>query len=71
LAQLQNKIEFKRLEMAEAALQMELMTANARASLLAVDASQKEAQRNARTNTTFGSENLAHAMEAVRKERGP
>jgi hypothetical protein len=71
LAQLQNKIEFKRLEMAEAALQMELMTANARASLLAIDASQKEAQRNARTNTTFGSENLAHAMEAVRKERGP
>jgi len=71
LAQLQNKIEFKRLEMAEAALQMELMTANARASLLAVEASQKEAQRNARTNTTFGSENLAHALEAIQKERGP
>ena len=70
MAQLQNKIEFKRLEMAQNALQMELSVANSRAALLSVEAYQAEALRNTRTNTTFGSENLANAIESIRKERG-
>ena len=71
LLQLQNKIEFKKLEMSQTALQMELFVANARAALLGVEAYQEESLRNNRTNNTFGSENLAHALDAIRKERKP
>lgn len=69
LQHLQNKIEYKKLEMAQTALQMELFVANARAGLLAVESYQHESDRNHRTNVTFGSENLANALDVIQRER--
>jgi hypothetical protein len=62
LQNLQNKIELKRLEMAEAALNAELQLAQCRAALLAVDAYRSEESRNRRSTVTFEAENLEHVF---------
>ena len=68
LLQLQNKIEFKKLEMMENALTMELQLAQSHAVLLAVKAYRIEDQRNRRTDVVFETENLEHALQARRRE---
>jgi hypothetical protein len=63
LLQLQNKIEFKKLEMMEGALNMELQLAQSRSILLAITAYKIEDQRNRRTDVIFEAENLEHAIQ--------
>ena len=67
LQNLQNKIELKRLEIAEAALNGELQLAQCRAALLAVDAYRAEEMRNRRSTVTFDAENLEHVMTSDRQ----
>lgn len=64
LLHLQNKIEFKKLEMMETLLDMELNVAQGRASLLAIQAYQSEDSKNQRTNVVFETENLGNVLEA-------
>ena len=64
LQNLQNKIELKRLEMAEAALNAELQLAQCRAALLAVDAYRSEESRNSRSTVTFEAGNLEHLLQS-------
>jgi hypothetical protein len=58
LLQLQNKVEFKKLEMAENALTMDLQIAQGKAVLLAVMARTADNRRSNRTNVIFDAENL-------------
>lgn len=62
LLQLQNKIEFKRLEMMENALTMELQLAQSHSILLAMKAYRVEDQRNRRTDVLFGAGNLEQIL---------
>ncbi len=63
LLSLQNKIEFKRLEMMESAMHMALNVAQTKAALIAVDAYQAEAKRNQRSNVHFEAENLSNVIQ--------
>lgn len=68
LLQLQNKIEFKRLEMMENALAMELQLAQSHAVLLAMRAYRIEDQRNRRTDVLFEVGNLENAFGATKRK---
>jgi hypothetical protein len=68
LLQLQNKIEFKRLEMMENALAMELQLAQSHAVLLAMRAYRIEDQRNRRTDVLFGAGNLENAIKTIKRK---
>ena len=63
LLQLQNKIEFKKLDTMEGALNMELQLAQSRSILLAITAYRIEDQRNRRTDVILTAENLEHAIQ--------
>lgn len=67
LLQLQNKIEFKKLEMMENALNMELQLAQCHSILLAINAYRAEDQRNRRTDVTFEAENLEHGFQMKKR----
>lgn len=67
ILQLQNKIEFKRLEMMENALTMELQLAQCRSILLAIKANRIEDQRNRRSDVLFGAGNLEHFLRTRSK----
>lgn len=60
---LQNKIDFERLALAQTALLMDLLAANAKATMLAAESGKRIARMNARSQATFGAENLSHALE--------
>ena len=62
LLHLQNKIDFKKLEMAETLLGMDLAIAQGRASVLSIMAYGQEDARNLRTNVVFESENLINML---------
>jgi hypothetical protein len=62
LLHIQNKVEFKKLEMAETLLSMDLSIAQGRAALLSIHAYEYEIERNLRTDALFGIENLHHFL---------
>ncbi|HLP40340.1 MAG TPA: hypothetical protein VK465_02430 [Fibrobacteria bacterium] len=63
---LQNKIDFERLAMAQTALLMDLLAANAKATMLAAESGKRIARMNTRSQATFGAENLSHALTRSR-----
>ena len=63
LLHLQNKIEFKKLEMAETLLNMDLCIAQGRAAALAILAYQQEYWRNQRSNVLFEAGNLVRTIQ--------
>lgn len=63
LLQLQNKVDFKRMEMMENALNMELQLAQSRAILLAIEAYRIEDYRNRRTDVIFEVGNLYNTIQ--------
>lgn len=62
LLHIQNKIEFKKLEMTETLLGMDLSIAQARAAILSILAYQQEDGRNQRLNVIFETGNLDHNL---------
>ncbi len=59
---LQNKIDFERLAIAQTGLLMDLMTSNAKATFLAVEAGKNISATNVRSSATFGAENFAQSI---------
>jgi hypothetical protein len=60
---LQNKVELKKMEMGEAALQLDLQLTQAKAILLGINAYSAEMARNHRTEVSFDGGNLSRIIE--------
>jgi hypothetical protein len=63
LLQLQNKIQFQKMEMMTDLFEMELSLTQAKASIVAMIAYRSEANRGNSTNVQFGVENLERVLE--------